>query len=152
MAYRGPVSARQKAVVPHVLRAATGSCIMSGETYCRENVYSSISLAQRFSLFSDDAAAGAAVSCLSVWPCRSGGGAALPLTWALELFILLIGFFCWGEHKLGVGGGGTTHADVVCNQSRAPIYLGITWRQYITLLSHCSLPVSELNDTQITHL
>lgn len=72
---------------------------MSGETYCRENVYSSISSVESVSV---------AGFCLSA--CR--GGALLPLMLGLQLFVFLIGFFC-EEQK-----SGRTRADVICNQSR----------------------------------
>lgn len=75
--------------------------IMSGETYCRENVYSSISSVERFSIEG-------CIFCLSA--CR--GGALLPLMLGPQLFVFLIGFFC-EEQK-----SGRTHADVICNQSR----------------------------------
>lgn len=75
--------------------------IMSGETYCRENVYSSISSVERFSTEG-------CIFCLSA--CR--GGALLPLMLGPQLFVFLIGFFC-EEQK-----SGRTHADVICNQSR----------------------------------
>lgn len=75
--------------------------IMSSETYCRENVYSSISSVERFSV----------EGCISCLPaCR--GSALLPLTLGPQLFVFLIGFFC-EEQK-----SGRTHADVICNQSR----------------------------------
>lgn len=74
---------------------------MSGETYRRENVYSSISSAERFSIEG-------CIFCLSA--CR--GGALLPLMLGPQLFVFLIGFFC-EEQK-----SGRTHADVICNQSR----------------------------------
>lgn len=74
---------------------------MSGETYCRENVYSSVSSVERFStedgVFRSPA-------------CR--GGALLPLMLGPQLFVFLIGFFC-EEQK-----SGRTHVDVICNQSR----------------------------------
>lgn len=75
--------------------------IMSGETYFRENVYSSISSVERFSIEG-------CILCLSA--CR--GGAMPPLMLGPQLFVFLIGFFC-EEHK-----SGRTHADVICNQSR----------------------------------
>ena len=75
--------------------------IMSGETYCRENVYSSISSAERFSIEG-------CIFCLSA--CR--GGALLPLMLGPQLFVFLIGFFCEEQES------GRTHADVICNQSR----------------------------------
>lgn len=74
--------------------------VMSGEAYCRENVYSSISSAERFSVEGF-------ISCLPA--CRGG---VLPLVLGPQLFVFLIGFFC-EEQK-----SGGTHADVVCNQSR----------------------------------
>lgn len=74
---------------------------MSGETYCRENVYSSISSVERFSIEG-------CIFCLSA--CR--GGALLLLMLGPQLFVFLIGFFC-EEQK-----SGRTHADVICNQSR----------------------------------
>lgn len=67
---------------------------MSGAAYCRENVYSSISSAER-------------ILCLPA--CR---GSALLLVLGPQLFVFLIGFFC-EEQK-----SGGTHADIVCNQSR----------------------------------
>lgn len=74
---------------------------MSGEAYCRENVYSSISSTERFSVEG-------CILCLSA--CR--GAALLPLVLGPQLFVFLIGFFC-EEQK-----SGGTHADVICNQSR----------------------------------
>lgn len=74
---------------------------MSGETYCREKAYSSISSVERFSI----------EGCIFCLPaCR--GGALLPLMLGPQLFVFLIGFFC-EEQK-----SGRTHADVICNQSR----------------------------------
>lgn len=75
--------------------------VMSGETYCRENVCSSISSMERFSVEG-------CILCLSA--CR--GAALLPLVLGPQLFVFLIGFFC-DEQK-----SGGTHADVICNQSR----------------------------------
>lgn len=74
---------------------------MSGETYCRENVYSSSSSVERFSIEG-------CIFCLSA--CR--GGALLLLMLGPQLFVFLIGFFC-EEQK-----SGRTHTDVICNQSR----------------------------------
>lgn len=74
--------------------------VMGGEAYCRENVYSSISSAERFSV----------EGCILCLPACRGG--APPLVLGPQLFVFLIGFFC-EEQK-----SGGTHADVVCNQSR----------------------------------
>lgn len=74
---------------------------MSGNAYCRENVYSSISSAESLSVKG---------WVLYLSACR--GGAPLPLIPGLQLFVFLIGFFC-EEQK-----SGRTHADVICNQSR----------------------------------
>lgn len=74
--------------------------VMSGEAYCRENVYSSISSVERFSV----------EGCILCLPACRGG--APPLVLGPQLFVFLIGFFC-EEQK-----SGGTHADVVCNQSR----------------------------------
>lgn len=73
---------------------------MTGEAYCRENVYSSISSVERFSV----------EGCILCLPACRGG--APPLVLGPQLFVFLIGFFC-EEQK-----SGGTHADVVCNQSR----------------------------------
>lgn len=86
---------------PHIWILQGWAGIMSGETYCRENVYSSISSAERFSIEG-------CIFCLSA--CR--GGALLPLMLGPQLFVFLIGFFC-EEQK-----SGRTHPDVICNQSR----------------------------------
>lgn len=73
---------------------------MSREAYCRENVYSSISSAESFSI----------EGCILCLPACRGGAPSLVL--GPQLFVFLIGFFC-EEQK-----SGGTHADVVCNQSR----------------------------------
>lgn len=85
----------------HVWISQDSGRIMSGETYCRENVYSSISSVERFSI----------EGCIFCLPaCR--GGALLPLMLGPQLFVFLIGFFCEEQES------GRTHADVICNQSR----------------------------------
>lgn len=83
---------------------------MCVETYCRENVCSSISSVS---------------SCVLALPARL-------LTLGPRLFVFLIGFFCEEQKSEVVRGRGRwgeeRHADVVCNQSRRrrprPIYLG----------------------------
>lgn len=74
--------------------------VMSVEAYCRENVYSSISSVERFSV----------EGCTLCLPACRGGAPSLVL--GLQLFVFLIGFFCEEQKSRG------THADVVCNQSR----------------------------------
>lgn len=74
--------------------------VMSEEAYFRENMYSSISSAERFSI----------EGCILCLPACRGGAPRRVL--GPQLFVFLIGFFC-EEQK-----SGRTHADVVCNQSR----------------------------------